>query len=373
MITLLLDLLLMLHCKVRIIHTINWLLMNQKILVIRNDKLGDFMLAFPSFAMLKQNLPEAEIHALVPKYTQAIAEQCQYIDKCITDPGEKAGVRQLVTVIRQQHYDAVITLYSTSRIAIATFLTRIPYRLAPATKIAQIFYNHRLRQRRSRSEKPEYAYNLDLIKQFLRDFSVAIEQQPEKPYLHFDQNSINTIRDAFCQKYIIDSNLPIVFIHPGSGGSANNLCLDQYADIARQLAQNRQLSIVISTGPGEEHIGQNISNRLNNVPHICYRSSQGMVRFAQHIQMADLFISGSTGPLHIAGALDVPTVGFYPRRRSATSLRWETLNSPERRLAISPQKCDESDMSRIDTKMASDTILEFYAPIFADTSETEEK
>ena len=37
----------------------------------------------------------------------------------------------------------------------------IPHRLAPATKLAQVLYNHRLVQRRSRSQKPEYEYNLD--------------------------------------------------------------------------------------------------------------------------------------------------------------------------------------------------------------------
>jgi len=58
--------------------------------------------------------------------------------------------------------------------------------------------------------------------------------------------------------------------------------------------------------------------------------------FVKDLSVADGFMAGSTGPLHIAGALDVPTVGFYPRRRSATSLRWQTINAPKRRLAISP-------------------------------------
>jgi len=337
----------------------------QKILVVRNDKLGDFMLAFPSFAFLKQNLPETEIHALVPTYTQALAEQSVYIDRCITDPGRDSGIRQLLTLIRQQDYDAIITLYSTSRVGICALLARIPYRLAPATKIAQIFYNHRLRQRRSRSEKPEYAYNLDLVKKMLVDFSVDIKPEPQTPFLTFKQETVNKIRAEFCQKHAIGNKLPIVFIHPGSGGSANNLSIKQYAEIAQKLTQNRQLSIVISTGPGEEQAGTEISQLLNKTPHTHYHSSEGLVRFAQHINMADLFISGSTGPLHIAGALDVATVGFYPRRRSATSLRWQTLNSQEKRLAISPpEQTDESDMSTIDTKTASDDILDFYGRIF---------
>ena len=52
----------------------------KKILLIRNDKLGDFMLAFPCFAAAKNNLPHIEIHALVPAYTEAMARSCQWVD-----------------------------------------------------------------------------------------------------------------------------------------------------------------------------------------------------------------------------------------------------------------------------------------------------
>ena len=56
-----------------------------KILIIRNDKLGDFMLAWPAIALLKKQFPDAEITALVPEYTASIAEQCQWIDKVLID------------------------------------------------------------------------------------------------------------------------------------------------------------------------------------------------------------------------------------------------------------------------------------------------
>ena len=63
----------------------------QKILIIRNDKLGDFMLAYPSFALAKLNLPNTEIHALVPSYTHEMAKACKWIDKVIIDPVQNAG------------------------------------------------------------------------------------------------------------------------------------------------------------------------------------------------------------------------------------------------------------------------------------------
>ncbi len=57
----------------------------EKILVIRNDKLGDFMQAWPAFAMLKASNPELKLTALVPNYTAPLAEICPFIDHVIID------------------------------------------------------------------------------------------------------------------------------------------------------------------------------------------------------------------------------------------------------------------------------------------------
>ena len=320
----------------------------QKILVVRNDKLGDFMLALPSFTLLKQALPESSIYALVPEYTQDMAQAFPHIDHILLDPGSKEGTSQLTKIIKSENFDAVITLFSTERVGWALFRAGIPYRLAPATKIAQIFYNHRLTQRRSRSLKPEYEYNLDLIRQFLKDHHVPIPEQPAPPILQFDDQEIKQLKQSFCQDHEIDPQSRIVFVHSGSGGSANNLTLEQYANLITNLAPDR-LHIVLTAGPGEYEAVQQVAAQLANTAYTIYQSSEGLVPFAKHIQFADLFISGSTGPLHIAGALNRPTAGFYPRRRSSTPLRWQTCNETQRRLAFTPPPdSDESDMSGID-------------------------
>ncbi|WP_455219547.1 glycosyltransferase family 9 protein, partial [Kaarinaea lacus] len=102
---------------------------------------------------------------------------------------------------------------------------------------------------------------------------------------------------------------------------------------------------------------EQIAARLGDTTHAVYQSTEGLKRFAQHIQFADVFVSGSTGPLHIAGALNTPTAAFYPRRRSATSLRWQTLNSEDKRLAFSPpDSADEHDMCAIDITHAASEI-----------------
>lgn len=332
----------------------------QKILIIRNDKLGDFMLALPSFALVKQNLPGCEVHALVPEYTKDIAQCCSWIDKIIIDPGQNARISKNISLLKQlsnENYDAVITLFSTTRIGLITKLAGIPYRLAPATKLAQVFYNHRLTQKRSRSEKPEYAYNMDLVSHFLEYNHISDIQEADTPYLAFPEKEIITLKDEFVRNNQIPPDHKLIFIHPGSGGSASNLTPSQFAELANLLESTSGHTIVITAGPGEIAPAKIVANNLSKSPHMIFESNTGLVDFSRHLQFADLFISGSTGPLHIAGALDTPTAGFYPRRQSATPLRWQTLNSPYNRLAFSPdESVAQEDMSAINLAAAADII-----------------
>ena len=337
---------------------------SKKILVIRNDKLGDFMLSYPSFALLKQALPDCETYALVPAYTREMAEACPWIDHVIIDTAKDSGamgLRSLIKSFRAYQFDAAITLFSTTRIGFALMAAGIRHRLAPATKAAQIFYNHKLTQRRSRSEKPEYEYNLDLVRDFLQSQNIAIPELHKPPYLHFNEQEVEELKQTFCSTHHLDIRNPVVFIHPGSGGSANNLSLDQYQQLAINLTDKTTLNLVITAGPGELPYAEQLATQLGNLKHAVYYSTEGLQRFAQHIQFADVFISGSTGPLHIAGALNTATAAFYPRRRSATSLRWQTLNSDDKRLAFSPpESAEEQDMSVINMDDAASLIYQKF-------------
>ncbi|GAB4291832.1 MAG: glycosyltransferase family 9 protein [Thiohalomonadaceae bacterium] len=333
-----------------------------KLLVARTDKLGDFMLIWPALALLKASLPQAEVHLLAREYTRPMAELCPWTDKVILLP-ENTGYlrwRALVQHLRSHNYDAIITLFSTTTIATAALAAGISYRLAPATKLAQVFYNRRLTQRRSRSEKPEWEYNVDMVRRFLADQAVVEAPLPAPPYLHFPVDEIAALRRQFCTDHGIGTDSRLVLIHPGSGGSASNLSVEQYATLATALHSQKPLHFVIGCGPGEEFKAEALAALLGELPHTILRAG-GLADYARHIACADLFISGSTGPLHIAGALDVPTAAFYPRRRSATPLRWQTLNSPERRLAFTPpEEAGETDMSSIDVVAAAQAISDQF-------------
>lgn len=341
----------------------------QRILVVRNDKLGDFMLAWPSFAMLKASLPEAKIVALVPSYTAPLAKACPWLDDIVVDVGKGASAHdkdRLVEIIKAQQFDASINLFSDYHNASLVRQAHIPYRLAPATKWVQILYNHRLKQRRSQSAKPEYEYNLDLIRHFLHNQGQEVVE-PKAPYLSFSEAEVTEQREALARKLHLNARKKWCFVHAGSGGSANNLSLAQYAELINALLKAYvNVDVVLTAGPNEAAQAEALHDLLvDGSRAVVYSDNNGLVDFAQSIACADLFIAGSTGPLHLAAALDVPTIGFFPSKRSSTPLRWRPINSEGRHLAFAPPEGaqSENDMSQVDLNAAI-TAIKAWLPTF---------
>ncbi|MCK0769229.1 glycosyltransferase family 9 protein [Chromohalobacter canadensis] len=340
----------------------------QRILVVRNDKLGDFMLAWPALACLKSAHPDNHVAVLVPTYTAPLAHACPWIDEVILDPGGAAPQRQqkdLLAQLRAAKFDALLTLFSTPRIGWLGWRAGISLRMAPATKWAQVFYNFRIKQRRSQSQKPEYVYNQDLASSLLHTLGQDMPTLAP-PYWPLPDATRDTQRQRLSDELSLPSTRPWWFLHPGSGGSAVNLSVAQYVDLAQAISAklSTQPKWVVTYGPSEEPIAQHLVETLNarEVDAVLMPPRASLTDFAETLAVADVFVAGSTGPLHIAGALNRPTIGFYPAKRSATPLRWQTCNAETRRLAFSPPTDDAaaSDMSRIDIAAVARQIADTW-------------
>lgn len=329
---------------------------HMKLLAVRNDRLGDFMLAWPALQALHLSLPHAHLAVLAQAYTAPLAKLCRGVDEVIENPreeGEWRNARALAGLLEPSAFDAAVALFSRFDVALGLALAHIPVRVAPATKVAQVFYTRRLKQRRSESVKPEWVYNLELAEFFLAQLGVSNPIRADAPYLAFSEPEVAQARDELARRLEIDPGRPWAFIHPGHGGSSPTLPVEIFARIGRNLAEAGCLPI-ISQGPADARAAEALSASLGGVAHARYRSESGLDGYARHLAAADLFVGGSTGPLHIAGALDVPTIAFYPHRRSASALRWQTLNSEGRRLAfMPPATAGEHEFTALDmTKVA---------------------
>ncbi|MBF0750872.1 MULTISPECIES: glycosyltransferase family 9 protein [unclassified Pasteurella] len=318
----------------------------KKMLLIRNDKLGDFMQAWPAFAMLKASNPSLRLTALVPSYTAPLAEICPYLDDVIIDSkkDDKADFNRLIHEIRRRNFDAIISFFSNTHNAKLAWKSGIKYRLAPATKVIQFLYNHRLTQRRSRSEKSEAEYNQDLVRAFLKKYNMPIIE-PKPPYLVLDKSAVENQRVFLQETLGLSAKKKWLFVHSGSGGSATNLSLAQYAELIQGLLAVLDCQIVLTAGPGESEQAHELAQLVSDSRVVIYDKNKGLVDFAHSLACADLFIAGSTGPLHLSSAFNLPTVGFYPNSRSSQPRRWKPINDLDKHLAFCPPAGKETQMN----------------------------
>lgn len=285
------------------------------ILVVRNDKLGDFITALPTLYVLKHHDPANRIVALVAPLNRALAESCDFIDEVIVDGG--GDILELAFKIKQANIDASITLFSNTRVAIAQFLARIPLRIAPATKIAQIFYNRRVKQRRSRVEMAEFEYNLQLARALFGDIDLGFP----KPLLRFGNEGYA----AFCAELGITK--PVVAFHPGFGGSSDaNWTLAEYVELIRIAEGFEAYDVVMTFGPDEEKLYGEARELMGEQSRaILYRSRGSVVDFAKVLSSFKLFISTSTGTYHLASASGCETFTFFADTLFASGKRWKSI------------------------------------------------
>jgi len=100
----------------------------------------------------------------------------------------------------------------------------------------------------------------------------------------------------------------VVGIHIGGRGR-KRWPVERFASLAGKLIEGHDAKVVIFWGPGEkaqlEAIPEDRSRGLYLAPAL------GVRQLASHIQRCAVFISGDTGPMHLALALGTPTVAIF--------------------------------------------------------------
>ena len=287
------------------------------ILIVRTDKLGDFITALPTLNALKKHNPQNKIIVLVSPLNKELASTCSFIDEVIIDE-PNSSVYELFQKLKDANIDVSITLFSNTRVAFAQFLARIKIRIAPATKIAQIFYNKRIKQRRSEVKMAEFEYNLELAKVLFPNINVKYQT----PLLRFDDT--NTMYQKFCADNGIEKE--VVAFHVGFGGSSDaNWNLNEYEILIREVLHVNKYQVLLSFGPDEKELKEEMQKRLKDTNTVFYLSNEGIVNFAKLISNFKLFVSTSTGTYHLASLVGTPTLTFFGDSKFASSARWKSV------------------------------------------------
>ena len=281
------------------------------ILITRHDKIGDFITMLPVCKVLKEQTNHT-IVMLVAKVNVALAKELDFIDDVIEYTDDS---KALIETIKAHKFDVSISGYIDTTLAKVLWRSKIPQRIAPATKIAQIFFNKRVKQRRSEVKMREFEYNLQLLKAFDKNLILDFKR-PLLPTVGLTMSNVKTNTPT--------ANDFIIF-HTGFGGSSDgNLTLDDYLKLAKKASN--QTNVVFSFGPDDEASKAYIKQHLDFNATI-RDNFKSLVEFTHFIATSKLFVSTSTGPMHLAGLTNTPTLSFFGANLFASAKRWGTISN----------------------------------------------
>lgn len=299
----------------------------RRILVIRPDRIGDVVLATPLIRALRKSFPTAYIAAMVRPNVQEVLWNNPHLDEILLyDPdGIHAGwggFWRMVRTLRSKAFDTALLLLPVERIAWMLFFAGVPRRMGVGFKLYEaLTFMRTVSRRRYIPLRHEADYCLDLGRAIgvspdglkTEIFLTDLEREQGADYLRKRGASLSGVK---------------VGIQVGSGGSSPNWEPQRYVELARQILEQLSDVTIILTGSSEEKDYGYLFSSLSKgriVPAYVELAepTDGRVRLlASIISQLDLLITPSTGPMHIAAALGVPTVSLFCPLPACSPILW---------------------------------------------------
>ncbi len=290
----------------------------KRILLSRTDSIGDVVLTLPMAGVLRRLLPDADILFLGKSYTAPVIHSCVHIDAFYDWDQVKDVPQQQVDFLRRINADAIIHVFPQKDIALAAKHARIPLRLGTTNRL---FHwrtcNKLVRLSRRNSNLHEAQLNLQLLRPFGAQTLYARQEIPD----FYGLENLQPLKPEISN--VLSASKINLILHPTSKGSALEWGINHFVDLIKQLPRD-QFEIFIT---GTEKDGALIRGEfLKKVPFVHDLTGKlGLDELISFIAAADGLVAASTGPLHLAAALDKVAVGLYPSRPPIHPGRWAPL------------------------------------------------
>jgi len=290
----------------------------KNLLIVRTDRIGDVILSLPLAELVKRHYPNCKVTYLLREYTKCLAQNHPFIDNILLlkEREGKILVKDNFRELRKYNFDSCLIVYPTFQTALIVFLSRIKHRIGTGYRWYSFLLNHRIFEHRKYAEKHELEFNVNLLKAFGIDEKVSVEKI--KFRLNVSPQSEKVI-DMLLMDNKIDPAKPIVIIHPGSGGSAIDLPMNNFRELVEMIWADSKVSIIITGLASEKKLCDQliINDNIKN-----FAGKLSLSEMMALINKSAIFISNSTGPIHIAAALGKSTIGFYPKILACSAKRW---------------------------------------------------
>lgn len=311
----------------------------KKILCVRNDRFGEFLLNIPAFRALKQTYPQAKIIAVIDPYLKDLTENIPLIDEVIAWKGLKHSFfdkLKLANLLKKKNIDVAVIFNPSKEFNIITYLSGIPVRVGYAKKWGFLL-THTLKDKKYLGKKHEIEYNLELVG------LIGAETEDKTLSLNINSDIINKLFEAFK----IKNSDVLVALHPWTSDSVKLWAQENFVELAKRLAGELNIKVLIVGGIEELSKSTKLFKEEDNLINLTGKTT--LRELGALLKRCKLLISGDSGPVHLASCVNVPVIAIFRNDLPGkTAQRWGPWG--DRNFVIEKPKLAEITVDEVATK-----------------------
>ena len=286
-----------------------------RLLITRIDRIGDVVLSTPIPREVKRKYPDSFVAVLVRDYTKDIYKNNPYVDEIIVYNKDENDFSfwQMVKRLRNYKFNHAFMLLPDERLNWLLFLSSIKNRIGVGHKLYQFLsFTKYIDRRKYIPLRHEADYCLDMIRK------IGIEPQSINPEIYLSNDESQKVNEI---KKTLGSNKKIIIgINSTSGNSAPNLQTEEYKKIINKLLEFENIKVVVTD--------YNPPAELLNINGVDYINKGKLLRESiLNFAAIDILISSSTGPMHIAAALNIKTISLFCPLTACSPKLWGPLGN----------------------------------------------
>jgi ADP-heptose:LPS heptosyltransferase len=282
----------------------------REVLLLRLDRIGDVLLSLPAIAEVRAALPDARIRLAVGRWSEAVV-QAAPVDEVLVwsapwvgrpaEGGESTlSVMRSARGLKSARLDLAIDLQGDVRASLLMWLSGARIRAGYANTGGAWLLTH--------------VIPLDETVSWIEQNRRAVEEVLGPPVERVTVDPLTSEDRDFARRIgetlDLAARRPVVGLHPSGGRRVKQWDLSRWAEVAARLQREFGAMILITGSAADRPLAEDLARQLETPP-LDVTGRLGVRETMALIETLDLFLSCDTGPMHMACAVDTPSVAIF--------------------------------------------------------------
>ena len=284
----------------------------QKILIRSTNWIGDAIMTTPAVRTIRENYPHAEITLLALPWVSDVFSASPHVDHIFLYERNTLhrgtwGKWALAAALRRKKYDAAILLQNAFEAALIAALARIPARGGYTTDGRGLLLTHGVKKDPEIGLKHQVHYYQEMLA------GLGLSPGGDQLELFLGPDCVQTAESGLQGFFSRHGKVPVIGLNPGAAyGPAKRWPAEKFGQLA-ELVCAQTGSIILVFGTEADHKAAATIGEAVNAPEqvIDLTGKTDLATAMAYIDRCDVFVTNDSGLMHVAAALQTPTVAIF--------------------------------------------------------------